>query len=472
MRILLSLLLTSFCLGCATTTHLDDLRQLNAHQQQLDSIWPGYQPLARGLGYIDDEGKIYLAGNDMAVHNLKASEKGIWLAPQGSTDLTAMYYIDHQITPELTATIVQADAPPFLRKGLLLHEDFHGYQRDSFQGDMASTLSFADVGDADLLELFAILSYERNLLVNALMSVDTNPLPFISSYVALRSWRESQLPSSVSETEHSIERKEGSAFWVEAQARGILTQSNSEGVLIQRLLSGRFGIVNDVSSRIYSHRLYGTGGAVLALVELFIERDVWQQAISGGATPFTLLAQQIPLTQQEKDDLVAEALGSLHYNRELRQLRKMKLPDPPHEVAERTIEAFPYFYDLYFPLQSAESDNEFQVNYRFSQLTTFPDGVLLPEILQLDVNTETHHLSLQRVPVFIYPEQPEVIGEKAYGRIGIFTNNTELTLGEHQVSLAELGWSGEEAETEAVPIKVQVRPTTEVFDYFERNDSN
>ena len=112
------------------------------------------------------------------------------------------------------------------------------------------------------------------------------------------------------------------------------------------------------------------------------------------------------------------------------------------------------------------------MNYRFSQLTTFPDGVLLPEILQLDVNTETHHLSLQRVPVFIYPEQPEVIGEKAYGRIGIFTNNTELTLGEHQISLAELGWSEEEAETEAVPIKVQVRSTTEVFDYFERNDSN
>ncbi len=275
-----------------------------------DDIWAGYKPSERGLG-------VYRPGAGILVrHCLEAPPSG-WtpldeLAGSGSSvecglfraDTAglgeASFHIEHDFGP-FRASLIRHDQ----RLAMLIHEDFHGFQRGWSDSPARSTLARLDE-DGDSAALRASLERESALLADALTLDDAQESrALLARWLALRRARDaSQSPRFVAVTSQN-EIFEGSATWVGYRAElRLLGESNLGGRLepFRRQLGPDPQSISNRMMFVY----YFQGAALSALLDRLADDRRWQQRLSEGEAFPKLVDDLLGLDPGQLDQLLAD----------------------------------------------------------------------------------------------------------------------------------------------------------------------
>lgn len=110
------------------------LTRINEHQEELSQIWPGYDASRRFYGYVDADRYVYLNRSTAAPSKFQPQRNGFWKSHKPYPELNGIFHINAQLAPDLQATVIEAGARKnyLALTSLILHEDFHGFQRERF----------------------------------------------------------------------------------------------------------------------------------------------------------------------------------------------------------------------------------------------------------------------------------------------------------------------------------------------------
>ncbi|PTB86011.1 hypothetical protein C9940_04145 [Pseudidiomarina aestuarii] len=444
MRFSLLPLALLFLTACATLPTENELTHIRTHQAELDNVWPGYRVSERGFGIIDYQSRIILLGDVPEHPDFRKQENGLSVSTDTYPDLVSSYYIERDVLPNYRATLVNSSVSANTRMSFLFHEDFHGYQDEAFVGEMAATLAYADIGSMDIVNLLAAIQFEKALLTETIANLETDALEYLGLYIALRQWREKQLPQSFISTEQSIERKEGSALWLEAQVEEILSPPKTvSGSIIKKLNLSTGAINDDLSARLFSQRLYGTGAALLQVLDQFTERRSWQTELEDGSAPFTLVKEIMDLSPEEEHKLTKLVLESPEFERLKTRVRAQGIPTSTRQRVAAVVEDYPYTLELCVPLITDTPKEEFQMTFSFSNLITLPNGVLIPRVNRVELNTKLHRFVISNAPMFLFTEQIVDKSGNPHGCFQVLLENKPFELGDGSMIPTEIPIIGE-----------------------------
>lgn len=444
MRLSLIFSILLFLTACATLPTENELTHIRTHHAELDNVWPGYHVSERGLGIIDHQNRIILLGDVPEHPDFRKQENGLSVSTDTYPELVSSYYIERDVLPNYRATLVNSSVSADARMSFLFHEDFHGYQRQTFAEYTGNTLAYADIGSMDIVDLLAAIQFEKALLTETIMNLETDALEYLGLYVALRQWREKQLPQPFIDTEQNIERMEGSAFWLGAQVTEVLSPAKTAtGRIINRLSVSTGAINDDLSARLFSQRLYGTGGALLEVLDQFVERRLWQTELEGGSAPFTMVREVMDLSPEEEIKLTKLVLESPEFERLKARVRAQEIPVSTRQRVAAVVEDYPYTLELCVPLTTDTPKEEFQMTFSFSNLITLPHGVLIPNVIRVELNTKLHRFVISNGPMFLFNDQIVEKSGSPHGCFQVLLADKPFELGDGSIIPTEIPTIGE-----------------------------
>lgn len=402
-RVLGTLLLLALMSGCTTMTERSMLDRIHDKKAQLSQVWMGYDAEQRRIGFIDSEKFIYLKAHELPNNGFDEVEKELWKSEKAYAQFNGLFHINAQITPEIRATIVEAGARKnyLALSALILHEDFHGFQRDHFVDHRSDTLAYADIGEIPPYEVFAAVRFERRLLQSILERFDETDVrnELITSYVAHRNVRNQLMPKSFSINENAIERSEGTATWFEFYAmKAVGFLDDVVPVLIRRLQSSSEERGGDLSARLYSQRLYGTGAAISEIAHRLNIPD-WQQAIELGKSPFDILNEHYAVSSEKALQTYQVLQTSQAYRNELIVSKRFEVPIAPLQRLKDIADE--YAFKVTFELDNTSSD-EFDYGFSAKQLVSLPEGLLLPNIHRFNASSDNVRISVEGENVLLH----------------------------------------------------------------------
>lgn len=295
------------------------LEPLAAQVDRLDDLWLGYRPSQRTLG-------VYRPGEAVLVrHCMDETPPGwqllsdilrrpdpapcIWFSRDVAALGESVFHIEHDFGVFRASLIREGQS-----LGMLLHEDFHGFQRSWPAWRPGSTLARLD-DSADSAALRASLDREAALLLAALGESElARARLHLGRWLALRLHRDATQPEALVAVTRVNEVSEGTATWVgERGEMAILAQTN----LRQRLT--RHGPGLEPSATSLSNQMRATyylhGGALTELLQRLSADDGWQEQVMNGATMPELVHDRLALSEQDLGQLLEEELNSREWRR-------------------------------------------------------------------------------------------------------------------------------------------------------------
>lgn len=321
---------------------------------------------------------------------------------------------------DVTASAVNQQASVSGTLTTLFHETFHAYQEEHFS-DFSDASPFVDA-EAIRPGLAARAEVERRLLTEALQEEDPDRLGALAQqYLAVRKERGQSMPAKARAVETEMERKEGSATLVEAQATAAALDRSPERiswyVREAYLTPPLTRWPGSLQERMFRWRLYGTGAAVGLLLDR-LELDDWRERFENGRSFRLLLAEAVHFdTVSNPDRLARRALDRFDYERIVRNGDELW---GTTEVP--TVSAFydaPAHAVFVFPEALGDETGRFQGNFFH-----LADNLLLVEASLYNVNVDGFSLTTRDRDVLLdtrgeprltiaLPELPEIEGVTA-----------------------------------------------------------
>jgi len=366
------------------------------------------------------------------------------------------FVIDYLIGEKKSAILVNAkDRDSKKTMSLILHEQFHGYQKTTFKGSEPQFVGPLAVKDR--VAFAATADVERSILVEALIArAEGERQQLIRQYFAVRRERERTIPSEVIKAEQGFERSEGTASY--AEEAGLVAISGGDEAELQRLLVKQLSENLTLGGGAYTTtwfrgRSYGTGAALTHLIGQY-DREAWRAKLEGGAKPDQLLEALVGAVPARSAARMAKtARKRFGYDAKHREL------EPIIRAAEKTeIKSIPEFlrldaYQVVFEpgvAGAAVRPGFSAVNMVALDSTT----MALPRAIMFNVASETFSLTARDRPVLLefptrftvlLPAVPKIAGS------GI------LPPGEHRFESLRMSGDGYDLQADT-PVTVRVEP--------------
>ncbi|MCC5878295.1 MAG: hypothetical protein JJU03_00150 [Idiomarina sp.] len=394
--IFLSLLILT---ACASTAQ-QPAEEIYQQRQGLQQIWQGYDPVARGVGYYQaNDGHVILTlDTTSAPANFSQLSPGVWRSNEPFPHLRQNFYINTPLH-DTTATLVRfprESRSPFIT---LVHEDFHGYQRDNFANDfVTSTLSRFDTGSLALSTLVAALKVERALLSAALDAKDAAIREqALFQYAGLRLWREAQLPEESVTVERRIETSEGTANWVGYRGEQQL-QGYSDNTFTNKLLTDLGidyeNVSGSLSVRLMTARVYSTGAALSEVLTQTTEHQ-WQVLVEQeSATLFNTLLNAFQWPQDALQEAGARIGQSEAFTQAEGRASRISWPDSDDSTLNRIERDHNWKLTFYLPPSSSSA------GFTATSGTVTPlndDIILLNPVSQFDIESDALSLEIRNL---------------------------------------------------------------------------
>jgi hypothetical protein len=262
---------------------------------RVKSLWPQYDPFARGFIIFDPRQGAWLVSSSTPpepwtpIASAEPRVNGrLFFRPAQLSGLTGGIALGYRVGNE-TYTAVQIESTVRATLATLYHEAFHEYQQSAFGPPSGTHIPH----DATTARQLADIELERRILAGALKT-ESPPRrdSLIAAFLALRAERMRSLSDSTRRVERSLETTEGTAYLVgHLAASAALGQEPrvARNAVVRMLEQDLAFYGGDVGSRYYRWRAYGTGAAVGLL--LSNDSSSWRTDLAAGTALDALLAR-------------------------------------------------------------------------------------------------------------------------------------------------------------------------------------
>ena len=174
---------------------------------------------------------------------------------------------------------------PAATMGLLLHEQFHGYQQKTFKG---REQQFVDpLAVKDRVAFAAAAEVERSILADALRASSKREREqLLRQYLAVRRERERGMAPQAVKTEQGFERSEGTANYSETAGMAAIKGGGDESLvrmLAEKLEQWKPASTGPFAGTWFRSRSYNIGAALTYLISQFSPSAHWRSRIEAGA---------------------------------------------------------------------------------------------------------------------------------------------------------------------------------------------
>ena len=296
------------------------LEPLATQAESLDDLWSGYRFTERPLGVyrpgagvlvrycMDDAPEAWQPLSDL----VQRPDLGpcTWFSGEVAALGDAVFHIEHDFGAFRASLVREGES-----MNMLLHEDFHGFQRTWPNPRAGSTLAGLDES-ADSAALRASLQREAALLSAALAESDAEQACLhLGRWLALRLHRDASQPDSLLATTQENEVIEGSATWVgERGEMALLGQTNLRQRFAMRgepmLEPMATSLSNQMRATYYFH-----GGILHEMLYRLSEDADWQERLMNGARLPELVQDLLALSEEDLDQLLDQELNSREWRR-------------------------------------------------------------------------------------------------------------------------------------------------------------
>lgn len=399
---------------------------------RLATIWPGYWPPQQPfIMYVPAKGALLVSTGQkpdsfeaMVGPDVPQLLKGRAFWHSGDlSDVKRPFVIGYPIGGGTTAILADAARKsPETLTSLLLHEQFHGYQKSAFEGGGVS--QFVDpLAISDRVAFAASAEIERRVLAKALGVEDPKARrELLQQYFSLRREREAAMPGEVVKVERGFERTEGTARYVDRAALAAIDGDPKRlpASLKTELLRPLASATGAFASHWFRSRSYSTGAAITYFISR-LDRGDWRTKIEHGAAPDELLESLLgkPAAGQ-RAKLARNGRISFGYDAILRELEPAIRAGEKAEI--KSVEEFlaPSPYRL---ILEAKAAGKGSVGFNGMNMAQLAQGTMaLPKAEMFNFSAPSVSLSTRQLPVLmeegqrftvLLPSAPEIIGLNA-----------------------------------------------------------
>lgn len=277
--------------GFATET-----QQSHAH---FAAIWPRFWSEKTPFITYSFDGQAVLYTTEEPSAGYKQIAENYYYYPERLPHLSdSSFHIQYPLLNDRNATAIRLSDDKTAHadhRDTLLHEAFHGYQRDAF-ADRGRN-EFLDPKYLDETSHRAMLALQFALAQQAHSSRD---LDDIRAWLSVRVALNEVIATEIAEYLGDIERTEGTAHWVGIRSSYAEDYRNNMDSFFENF-ARHFETTHAVRTSAYI-----TGALFIDLVNDFSAENVdWRHAIEQGTTPFELAVQTFSISTEE-------ALGNLN----------------------------------------------------------------------------------------------------------------------------------------------------------------
>lgn len=345
-----------------------ELLPLLERAERADDLWAAYKPSQRALG-------VYRPGQGVLVRYCADVVPPGWLPlsellsrPElGSCALfrsdvdglgEAKFYVERDLGAFSASLIREGES-----LAMLIHEDFHGFQRKWADREAGSTLRRLDEsGDSAVLR--ASLQRESELLNAALDEADSYAArELLGRWLALRLARDTTQPERFVEVSQQNEVLEGTAMWVGEKAEMHLLDAKDYrrqlSQMQQELSASPRSLSNLMLFSYYAH-----GGMLTSLLARVSDNSLWQRRLVEGESFPTLISDLLGLDDAQLMELADEERTSQAWRRAERS-HSDSLANFQREQ-QRSATTFAWVIEFHIPVENLTEAVRASLNISFS----------------------------------------------------------------------------------------------------------
>lgn len=432
---------------------------------QLAKIWPGYWPPEQPfIIYLPGAGALLVSAGERpdSFQPLQDTDlpdplvgRAFWHS--GSLpDVGRPFVIDYPIASERTGILVnaaEADAKRIVT--LLLHEQFHGYQKRAFKGGVSA--QFVDpLAIKDRVAFAASAETERRILAKAIDVEDASDRRLLlQQYFALRREREAAMPAQEVGVERGFEHREGTAKYVDLAGHATIDggRDRLKSLLVAELRKSLASATGAFATHWFRSRSYGNGAAITYLISR-LDRGNWQAKIEGGAMLDELLESLVRKPAPgAKAGLAESARLSFASNAIQRELEPVIRAGEKAEIksVQEFLAGAPYRLVLDATAAGTGSTGFNAPN--MAQLG--PATMVLPKAIMFSFSAPSVSLAATNLPVLMEDRRYTVLTPSAPRIVGL--SATEV--GDHRLESAMIRGNGIDLKVDR-PVVVTVTKTS------------
>jgi len=293
----------------------------------LEKIWPGYWPGEQAFVInLPERGAFLVASGERPAGWEPVPPERLPEALRGRTYFRAgpiegasrPFITNFPLGDGRTAIFVNAQEDATKVAGLLLHEQFHVFQRKAFKFKRERQF-VSPTAIADRVSFAAMAELERRILAAALAAPPAEQRRLLRTYFAARRERQNGLNAEVREVEQNFERSEGTAQYVDRMAHAAIFGGDVERMLIEDLQKALVDRSGPFATIWFRGRSYSTGAALTYLLSRY-QPTAWREQIEAGGDPAALLEALIA-PHPEPEEAVRAARARFGYEELVRQMR-------------------------------------------------------------------------------------------------------------------------------------------------------
>lgn len=430
--------------------------------KQLSQVWPGYWPEDQafiinvgGMGaLLISPGPKPASFKPISSSELPPEIKGKAFFHEGVLSGAQRPFVtDFPIGEGKSAMLVNAqDRDAAKTMALMLHEQFHAYQRTAFKG---REKQFVDpLAVKDRVAFATTADMERNILVEALNAKAAGERQkLLQQYFAVRRERERTVSPDVVKVEQDFERSEGTASYAE-KASLVAVSGDELGLkrLLVKQLNEKLDAKGAYASTWFRGRSYSTGAALTYLISQH-DAGAWRAKIESGAKLDALLESLVGVVPARRAAGLAKAartrFGYEARRRELEPIIRVAEKAELKSVAEfLALDAYQVVFDPGAAGAGAKS------GFSARNMTNLgPTTTALPRAMVFNVAGSSFSLTVRDRPVLLELRRVTVLlpGPPQTGGPGT------LSPGEHHLEKLRVFATGYELKVDT-PVTVQVEP--------------
>jgi hypothetical protein len=331
------------------------LSPLFERAEQVDDLWTAYKPSQRALG-------VYRPGQGVLVRHCVGDTPAGWLRlaelvnrPElGPCALfrsevaglgEASFHIQQDLG-EFSASLIREEEA----LAMLIHEDFHGFQRAWADRERSSTLRRLDES-GDSATLRASLQREAELLNAALDQLDSDAWrELLARWLALRLARDAAQPERFVEVARLNEVIEGTAMWVGERAEMHLLDARDDRRRLNSIQQELSASTRSISNQMF-YAYYAHGGMLAALLDGVSDDRDWQQRLEQGESFPELVIDLLDLDQERLLQLADDERASRAWRRAERSHGRSLARFQREQ--ERSATMFAWVLEFHVPLEAA-----------------------------------------------------------------------------------------------------------------------